>query len=62
MTAIQLALENASETRDNITIHTYSLTTVNILTNRKIDLNQDLLDFDKTWRQYKSRDHRRPIE
>ena len=35
MTAIRLALENASETRDNITIHTDSLTAVNILNNRE---------------------------
>ena len=39
MTAIQVALENTSETRDKITIHTYSLTAVNILNNRKQDLN-----------------------
>ena len=39
MTAIRLALENASETRDKITIHTYSLTTVNTLSNRKLHLN-----------------------
>ena len=39
MTAIRVALENASETRDNITIHTDSLTAVNILNNRKLDLN-----------------------
>ena len=39
MSAIRVALENASETRDNITIHTYSLTAVNILSNRKLDLN-----------------------
>ena len=38
MTAI-LALENASETRDKITIHTDSLTAVNILSNRKLYLN-----------------------
>ena len=31
MTAIRVALENASETRDTITIHTDSLTAVNIL-------------------------------
>ena len=31
MTAIRVALENASETRDKITIHTDSLTAVNIL-------------------------------
>ena len=36
MTAIRVALENASETRDTITIHTDSLTAVNI--NRKLDL------------------------
>ena len=34
MTAIRVALENASETRGKITIHTYSLTAVNILINR----------------------------
>ena len=39
MTAIRVALENASETRDKITIHTDSLTAVNILNNRKLDLN-----------------------
>ena len=39
MTAIQVALENASETRDNIKIHTDTLTAVNILNNRKLDLN-----------------------
>ena len=38
MTAIRVALENASETRDKITIHTNSLTDVNILNNRKLDL------------------------
>ena len=35
MTAIRVAIENASETRDTITIHTDSLTAVNILNNRK---------------------------
>ena len=39
MTAIRVALENASETRDKITIHTDSLTAVNILNNMKLDLN-----------------------
>ena len=39
MTAIRVAIENASETRDKVTIHTYSLTVVNILNNRKLDLN-----------------------
>ena len=39
MTAIRVALENASETRDKITIHTDSLTAENILNNRKFDLN-----------------------
>ena len=39
MTDIRVALENARETRDNITIHTDSLTAVNILSNRKLDLN-----------------------
>ena len=39
MTAIRVALENASKTRDNISIHTDSLTAVNILNNRKLDLN-----------------------
>ena len=36
MTAIPVSLDNASETRDKITIHvrTYSLTAVNILNNR----------------------------
>ena len=36
MTAI---LENARETSDNITIHTHSLTDVNVLSNRKLNLN-----------------------
>ena len=39
MTAIRVARENASETRANITIHTDSLTAVNILNNMKLDLN-----------------------
>ena len=39
MTAMRVALENASETRDKFTIHTDSLTAVNILNNRKLDLN-----------------------
>ena len=39
MTAIRVALENASKTRDKITIHTDSLTAVNILSNRKLNLN-----------------------
>ena len=39
MTVIRVVLENASETRDNITIHTYRLTAINILNNRKLDLN-----------------------
>ena len=39
MTAIQLALENARDTRDTITIHTDSLTAVNTLSNRKLHLN-----------------------
>ena len=39
MTAIRVAQENASETRDKITIHTYSLTAVNIVNNRKLNLN-----------------------
>ena len=39
MIAICLAIEDASVTRDKITIHTDSLTTVNILNNRKLDLN-----------------------
>ena len=33
------ALEDTSETRDKITIHTDSLTAVNILHNRTLDLN-----------------------
>ena len=37
ITAIRVALENASETRDTITIHTDSLTVVNILNNRKMN-------------------------
>ena len=36
--AIRVALENASEIRYTITIHTYSLTAVSILNNRKLDL------------------------
>ena len=39
MTAIRVALENDSETRDTITLHTDSLTAVNILNKRKLDLN-----------------------
>ena len=39
MTAIRVALENVSETRDTITIQADSLTAVNILNNRKLDLN-----------------------
>ena len=37
--AIQLALENARDTRDTITIHTDSLTAINTLSNRKLHLN-----------------------
>ena len=40
MTVIRLALENARETRDKITIHTYSLTAINTLSNRKLHLNR----------------------
>ena len=39
MTAIRVALENASEPTDIITIHTDSLTAVNILNNRKPYIN-----------------------
>ena len=39
MTTIRVALENASETRDKITLHTYSLTSVKLLINWKLDLN-----------------------
>ena len=39
MTAIRVALEIAIEIRDKITIHTDSLTAVNILINRKLELN-----------------------
>ena len=39
MTAIRLALEDATETRDNITIHTDYLIAVNILNNGKLDSN-----------------------
>ena len=39
MTAIRVALENANETRNKLSIHTDSLTAVNILNNRKPDLN-----------------------
>ena len=38
ITAIRVALENASETRDKITIHTGSWTEANILNNRTLDL------------------------
>ena len=38
MTVIRVTLDNASETREKITIHTYSLTAVNILNSRKLDL------------------------
>ena len=33
------ALVGASETRDNVTVHTNSLTHVNLLNTRKLDLN-----------------------
>ena len=36
MTAIRLALEDASETRDTITIHTYSLTAMTTLSKRRL--------------------------
>ena len=39
MTAIRVAQENVRKTRDTIIIHTYSLTAVNILNNRNLDLN-----------------------
>ena len=39
MSAIRVGLEDASETRDKITIYTDSLTAVNILNNKKLDLN-----------------------
>ena len=39
ITVIRVAIENASETRDKITIHTDSLTDIHILNNRKLDLN-----------------------
>ena len=39
MTAIRLALEDASGTRDKITIHTDSLTAVTTLSNRKLHLD-----------------------
>ena len=39
ISTIRVELENASETRDKITIHTDSLTVINILHNRKLDLN-----------------------
>ena len=38
-TMTRVAQENASGTRDKITLHTDSLTAVNILNNRKLDLN-----------------------
>ena len=38
-TVIRVAVENTSETRDKIIIHTYSLTAVNILNNKKLGLN-----------------------
>ena len=44
MTAIRLAIEDDSETRDNITIHIYSLTVVLILINMKLDLNTIPMD------------------
>ena len=39
MTAIRIAVENASETREKLTIHRDSLTSVIILNNRKEDLS-----------------------
>ena len=39
MTAIRLALEDASGSRDNITIHTYYLTAVTTLSDRKLHLD-----------------------
>ena len=39
MDAIRVTLENASVIRDKITIHTDSLAAVNLLINRKLDLN-----------------------
>ena len=42
MTAIRLVLENARNTRDTITIHTDSLTAVNTLNNRKLQLRAPL--------------------
>ena len=36
---IRISLENASETRNKITIHTDSLTAINILNNMRLDLN-----------------------
>ena len=39
MTAIRLALEDDSGTRDKITIHTYSLTAVTTLSDRKLHLD-----------------------
>ena len=39
MTAIRLALEDASGTRDKITIHTDSMTAVTTLSNRKLHLD-----------------------
>ena len=41
MTVIRVAVENSSETRDKITIHTYSLTAVNILNNMKLMRHSD---------------------
>ena len=39
MTVIRVVLENASETRDQVTIHIDSLTAVNIPCCRKLDVN-----------------------
>ena len=39
ITAIRVTLEDASEPRDKITIHTDFLTAANMLNNRKLDLN-----------------------
>ena len=39
MTAIRVAPENASETRDKITIPTDSMTAINLLNNRQLGLN-----------------------
>ena len=45
MTVIRIALEEASGTRYQITIHTVSLTDVNMLINGKVELNSIIIIF-----------------